>query len=129
MNTNTNIFKERLASEKAKLEGELETIGRKNPSDPQDWEGTIDEENTVDAAEEGELSDAIDTFETNTALTEELETRLDEVTAALEQIEEGTYGTCKVCGAEIEEDRLNANPAAATCKVHMDTPTDTRAQV
>jgi RNA polymerase-binding transcription factor DksA len=35
------------------------------------------------------------------------------------QIEKGAYGTCKICGEKIEEDRLEANPAAQTCKLHM----------
>ena len=39
---------------------------------------------------------------------------------ALEKIEKGEYGTCEVCAAEIEEDRLEANPSARTCKAHVD---------
>ena len=31
----------------------------------------------------------------------------------------GTYGTCEVSGEQIEEDRLEADPAARTCKAHM----------
>jgi RNA polymerase-binding transcription factor DksA len=42
-----------------------------------------------------------------------------EVNTALKQIEKGAYGTCVVCGAEIEKERLDANPAAQTCKLHM----------
>ena len=38
---------------------------------------------------------------------------------ALERIEKGTYGICEVGNEEIEEDRLNANPAARTCKAHL----------
>jgi RNA polymerase-binding transcription factor DksA len=34
-------------------------------------------------------------------------------------MEEGKYGICKVCGEEIEEARLEANPAAETCKAHL----------
>ncbi|MCA9353454.1 TraR/DksA C4-type zinc finger protein [Candidatus Nomurabacteria bacterium] len=41
------------------------------------------------------------------------------VEGALKRIENGTYGTCSVCGEKIEEDRLGANPAADTCKAHM----------
>jgi Tfp pilus assembly PilM family ATPase len=50
------------------------------------------------------------------------EVGLQEVMTALTKIEEGTYGTCEVSGDEIETDRLEANPAARTCKAHMNQP-------
>ncbi|MDE2079336.1 MAG: TraR/DksA C4-type zinc finger protein [Patescibacteria group bacterium] len=58
-------------------------------------------------------------MEENNAALNELEGRLNMVTNALDKIKAGTYGTCEVCGEEIERDRLTANPAATTCKVHM----------
>jgi RNA polymerase-binding transcription factor DksA len=44
---------------------------------------------------------------------------LNTVVHALGKIEAGTYGVCEVSGMDIEEDRLEANPAARTCKAHM----------
>ena len=41
--------------------------------------------------------------------------RLQAVLAALESIEDGTYGKCIVCGKEIDPRRLDADPAALTC--------------
>lgn len=38
-----------------------------------------------------------------------------EVVAALQRIEQGTYGTCVDCGARIAEGRLEARPEAARC--------------
>ncbi len=49
-----------------------------------------------------------------------LENRWNEVRAALKKIEAGTYGICEISGEPIEEDRLEVNPAARTCKEHMD---------
>jgi RNA polymerase-binding transcription factor len=40
---------------------------------------------------------------------------LEEVEAALERIETGTYGTCELCAREIPKKRLDALPQAATC--------------
>ena len=34
---------------------------------------------------------------------------------ALDRIEEGTYGTCVICGTEISEGRLEARPEASLC--------------
>jgi RNA polymerase-binding transcription factor DksA len=115
---NTSHFKELLEQEKVKLENELATVGRKNPANSADWEA-VEKDNDRDTAEDGEVADSMEEFQNNTAILEQLETRLGEVTVALKQIEAGTYGTCTVCGEVIEEDRLEANPAATTCKQHM----------
>ena len=40
---------------------------------------------------------------------------LEDVEAALERIEAGTYGNCELCGQEIPVERLDALPQAATC--------------
>jgi len=65
-------------------------------------------------------ADAVEEFVTRVGVTAPLEARLAEVDAALLRIETGTYGTCMVCDKEIEEDRLEANPAATTCKEHIE---------
>ncbi len=41
---------------------------------------------------------------------------LTKISAALGRLEEGTYGYCYECGAEIAEQRLRALPFAARCK-------------
>jgi RNA polymerase-binding transcription factor DksA len=118
MEKDTKHYKELLAVEKANLEKELATVGRKNPDNPADWEAT-EPKNDVDRADEDEVAEGIDEYENNAAILKQLETRLSEVDVALLQIEKGAYGTCKICGEKIEEDRLEANPAAQTCKLHM----------
>ena len=40
---------------------------------------------------------------------------LDQVEAALERIEKGTFGVCQQCGKEIGAERLDAIPFAAHC--------------
>ncbi len=40
---------------------------------------------------------------------------LEKVEAALERIEDGTYGECEECGAKIPKARLNAIPYATMC--------------
>lgn len=112
-----NKFKELLLAEKTRLEAELATVGRKNPENPDDWEATPSY--TEDSADLNDFSDSIDNFETNTAILKQLETQYNDVKDALERIENGTYGVCEVSGEQIEEDRLEANPAARTCKAHM----------
>ncbi|GAA4869651.1 TraR/DksA family transcriptional regulator [Serinicoccus chungangensis] len=43
---------------------------------------------------------------------------LDEIGTALEAVEDGSYGRCRVCGEAIPEGRLEARPWATTCVRH-----------
>ena len=49
------------------------------------------------------------------ALAQQARTHLDEVEAALVRVDDGTYGRCERCGAEIAAARLEARPTARTC--------------
>jgi len=44
-----------------------------------------------------------------------VEGQRQEVLAALERIEAGTYGRCVSCGTELPEERLEVRPEAARC--------------
>ena len=48
-------------------------------------------------------------------LVETLKHRLDGIDSALAKIDEGTYGTCEVCGQDIGETRIQARPASTHC--------------
>jgi len=79
-------------------------------------EGDGSEQNS--SASDQHIADhASDTFERE--LDESLEENADhvlrEIDLALRRIEEGTYGTCAVCGREIPEERLAAVPYATLC--------------
>jgi len=118
MTIDTEHFKAKLEAEKAELEAELAKIGRKNPDNPSDWEATPAERD-VSQADENTVADSISEFEGNSAIVNTLEARYKDVKSGLDKIKHGVYGTCQVCKSEIEEDRLEANPAARTCKAHM----------
>jgi len=51
-------------------------------------------------------------------LVAELESRHREIRKAIDKMNKGTYGHCDVCKEAIDIDRLEANPAAATCIDH-----------
>jgi RNA polymerase-binding transcription factor DksA len=113
----TSHYKEVLEKELKTLEAELKTVGRVNPSNPNDWEA-VPSNLDIQEADENETADKIESYEENTAILKQLETRFNEVKDALKRIDGGTYGICKVCNMEIEEKRLEANPAATTCIAH-----------
>ena len=52
------------------------------------------------------------------ALKEHLEKELEEISRALNAIEEGSYGRCKVCGRTIPIARLQVVPTTLYCKEH-----------
>jgi len=116
---NTDDYKQRLTEEKNHLETQLGTLGRRNPSNPNDWEALPPE--TRQESDPNDAADLIEGYEANTAILKDLEIRYNGVLAALERIDAGTYGICTVSGEEIEAARLNADPAARTCKAHLQT--------
>jgi RNA polymerase-binding transcription factor DksA len=118
MATDTNYFKKKLEEEKTELESELAKVGRKNPDNPSDWEAKPSD-TEQSGADENVVADAISEFEDNNAIVNTLEARYKDVKSGLDKIKHGVYGTCQVCKKEIEADRLEANPAARTCKEHM----------
>lgn len=110
-------FTRRLEAEKQKLESEMNSVGRRNPSVPGDWESMPSE-----VGMESDLADQADVVmsrESNTAILADLEARYDTILSALKRIENGKYGKCEVCSDKIEGERLEADPAATTCTKHL----------
>ena len=114
----THHFKEKLLEEKAKLIAELETVGKVNPNNPEDWEPMVGEKGDS-TADPNDSADTIEEYEANNALISELEIELKDINDALNKIDKGNYGICEISGHQIEIDRLEANPAARTCKAHL----------
>ena len=101
---------------RAELEGELERLraARKGVN----HEGSVMEETGDLSTGAGELADsATETYmrELDEGLEENADHLIDEVEAALVRIEDGTYGTCAVCGKQIAKERLEAVPWATLC--------------
>lgn len=118
MPIDTEYFKKKLLEEKKRLETELSSVAANNPDSPSDWQ-PLPVDRDVSQADDNTVADSIEEFEDNTAITNTLEARYKDVRSGLDKIEKGVYGTCQVCGKEIDFDRLDANPAARTCREHM----------
>lgn len=115
----TDKYKTRLQEELELLETELKTVAKVNPDNKNDWEPK-EVDLKVSTADANELADKREQYKENDAILYDLEIRFNNVKLALKKIEDGTYGICEISGEEIEEDRLDANPAARTCKEHID---------
>lgn len=120
MTTMKHLSEEQVQDLRANLEAEKDSLDEELASHGKpvagDWQGGSKTE-----GEEADPIDAADNIEelvTNVPLVEELETRRKEITAAIERMDNGTYGTCADCGEPIDIDRLEANPAAKNCVTH-----------
>ena len=106
--------------EKKLLEDELTSIGQVDKTG--DWKATPEDEmNVQEVQDEADMAERSEDFEERSSKLDLLESRLSDVNKALSKIEENTdYGVCEICKEKIEEDRLEVNPAAKTCKGCME---------
>jgi RNA polymerase-binding transcription factor DksA len=43
---------------------------------------------------------------------------VEDVEKALQRLDDGTYGTCEICGEAIADELLAAEPSRRTCAAH-----------
>lgn len=104
-------FKQKLLEEKEILTEEITALGVMRVS-KEDYQ--VKAETGVDTAEDMALADMFEVEQTKDAVLDQLENRLMDVERALTKMANGVYGICEVSGEQIEEARLQANPAART---------------
>ena len=107
----TSRFREALLEERRRVVAAIENLHEEHP-------GSISDETGEDAVYDNHLADtATETFERELdyTLEENSEHVLAEIDAALERIEEATYGICTNCAKPIPEERLEARPWATLC--------------
>jgi RNA polymerase-binding transcription factor DksA len=115
---NTTQYTTLLEAEKVKLEQELGTLGTRDTTNPSNWDlkpSTLD----VLESDDNEFADRVEEAHIDTIVMEELEMRYRLVQHALDKVRTDNYGLCEVCSMEIEDDRLQVNPASRTCKTHV----------
>lgn len=110
-------FKEKLMTEKSLLENELNQLGVKDQAG--NWSAVPGAHNDGATGDEADEADFIENFDSKTGRIDLLVKKYEQILGALDRIENGTYGICIKSGKPIEEDRLEANPSAETCKAMM----------
>ncbi|MBI3956590.1 MAG: TraR/DksA C4-type zinc finger protein [Candidatus Kerfeldbacteria bacterium] len=109
--------KKTLLKEQEELRALLGRFASKDPTVKDDFHsrfpdfGTDDEDNAEEVAR----------YQDDLSIEQNLEHALRDVDAALDAIENGSYGTCRVCGKPIEEARLAAIPSTTLCIEHKAT--------
>jgi RNA polymerase-binding transcription factor DksA len=97
---------------------DLDTIATFNTL-TSDWVAIPDAQELQEADMNSE-ADAVEEWNERRATLSQLEVTYQNTKRALAKIALGTFGTCEICQASIEEDRLSFLPTARTCKAHRD---------
>jgi RNA polymerase-binding protein DksA len=112
MSIDTERFRTELLTERERVQGAIENLRESHPGSLED------ETEEITGTSDNHLGDSATATlgrEIDYTLGENSEQILTEINNALERIEKGTYGTCRVCGREIGEERLEAYPWASLC--------------
>ncbi len=111
-------IKEKLEKERDILLEELRDMGKLN-EETGEWEATPAEQ-AFPEADQNDMADRFEDFEARSSMIKTLEPRLNNILRAIKGINRDSFGKCEVCKKDIETSRLEANPAARTCKKHLE---------
>jgi RNA polymerase-binding transcription factor DksA len=102
-----NEIRKNLEAEKKSSANQIDELTKQDPfSDPDRLNDNAASD--TDAAEESD-------HDRVSAQIEELKKKISEIDEALERIENGKYGICKICNNMIDTDRLNILPSTTLC--------------
>jgi DnaK suppressor protein len=101
----------RLEEERTRLQGIRDGLQREQD------EGSSETGGELSSFDQHPGDSGTETFEMekNVSLLEQVDDELQEIEAAAQRLERGTYGTCQACGRPIGNARLEAMPATRFC--------------
>jgi DnaK suppressor protein len=112
MSIDTQRFQTELLQERERVQAAIANLRESHP-------GSLDDEvEEISAGSDNHIGDSATATlgrEIDYTLGENSEQVLAEINTALRRIDEGTYGTCAVCGNAIAPERLEAYPWASLC--------------
>lgn len=111
-------IKEKLEKERDQLLGQMKDMGKLN-TETGEWEA-VPEELEFPESDENDKADRFEDFEARSSTMKTLESRLNNILKVIKGINRESFGKCEVCKKDIEMTRLDANPAARTCKKHLE---------
>ncbi len=113
----TKQLREKLEAEASDLKAQLEDIATYNPKTG-DWIATPDYVGD-EVADQNAHADTTEEWNERRAMMAQLETQYNNVLHALSK-DDDKLGICEISGEPIEDERLEINPAARTCKAHIE---------
>jgi RNA polymerase-binding transcription factor DksA len=117
MSLDKKKIKEKLEKERDMLVEQMRDMGKLNP-ETGEWEATP-EEMGYQESDQNDMADRFEDFEERSSMIKDLGQRLNNILNALKGINRESFGKCEVCKKNIEGTRMEANPAARTCKKHL----------
>jgi RNA polymerase-binding transcription factor DksA len=113
----SDLARQRLADERERLDGVKSTFDDEHLTD----QSESDASSELSSYDQHQADMGTETFEREKDLSilEQVEAELADVEHALRRLDDGTYGTCEVCGKPIPDERLEAMPAARLCLEHQ----------
>ena len=118
MPLNKQKIKESLEKERDVLLAQMSDMGKMNP-ETGEWEA-MPEAQDFPEADSNDQADRFEEFESRSSMIKDLGNRLNNILSSLKNINRVSFGKCEVCGKDIELTRMEANPAAKTCKKHLE---------
>lgn len=109
----TSEFRKLLEAEQTRLQGAVAFLEKENAGSVEEELGEIGgrgEDNHM-----ADMATATYDRELDEGLEEGAQHTLEEITAALQRIDDGSYGVCEACGEPIGAERLSAIPWARLC--------------
>lgn len=109
-------LKEKLESQKATIEQELQKFAKKDDKLKGDWDTKFPKFNSDSGSQP--LEDAageVEEYLSKLPVERSLENRLRNIDLALEKLKKGNYGKCEKCGKNIPKERLEIVPEARFC--------------
>jgi len=110
----TSEFQRLLLEERGRLVNAAHYLQRENPGSMEDELGEISGGGAGDN-HLGDMATVTYDRELDQGLEEGVQQTVEQIDGALERIDDGTYGTCEICGKPIAPDRLRAIPWATRC--------------
>lgn len=107
------FFKELLEKRKQEIIDRLDEIGTKAAGAEINFDADFPDYG--DSASVEDSASEVSDYTTNLSVEREMEGELRDVEKALKQVEDGTYGVCKYCHKNIEEERLKIRPESTSC--------------
>jgi RNA polymerase-binding protein DksA len=106
----TDRFRERLLDERSRVQEAIDYLREQHPGSMEDETQDIPSDNHP-----GDIATVTLDREIDYTLGENEERVLEAIDAALQRIEDGTFGTCRSCGEPIGLERLEALPYTTQC--------------
>lgn len=113
----TDLARQRLTEERERLVEVRSAFDDEHIGDESESESVGE----ISSFDQHQADMGTETFERekDISILEQVESELTDVEFAIRRLDEGTYGTCEVCGRPIDDARLEVVPAARLCLEHQ----------